>query len=645
MAFDGVVTKSIVNELQCLINGKINKIFEPNKNELLLGIYCGGKNFALNISIDSVNYRINLTTNSKANPQNALNFCMVLRKHLVGGIIKKIYSNGLERIVFIDIECHNELNDLITKTLVVELMGKHSNVILLSDKEIVIDSLRHLNKFDNSNRDIFPGSKYVSIVSDKPDFSCIKTFDNFYKLFSTESSLGTSISSTLSKKINGFGKNNIFYLLNELKINDSAYTLYDLKKLFEYLNNMVKLLEAEQLKNTTSCITVKDNSKFFSSSTYSKHKADYFICIDDVSSYDNLSINFFIDDFYFSKEQKEEFKSYRDSVSRLVLGQIKKVKDRINNINLKINECDKTDSYKLYGELITSNLYKIKDFPQDSIVLENYYDNNNPIEIPLDKSISPSKNAKNFFKKYRKLQNTIAIVSKQKELAEQELNYLESIIYELENATTTEDLENIYSEICDNFIFSKNSNTVNNHISSEAQKIATKSKKLSAKKKNKAQKEESSLMPTKYEIDGFTVWVGKNNKQNDYLTCRLAQNSDIWFHTKDIHGSHVVIRPSSFAEKSNLSANFDKDISDKLAISPSSASSGKKLDLSNSGIPDSVLYKCACLAAYYSKARMSQNVPVDYTFIKYVKKPNGAKPGMVIYTDNKTIYANPQLAQ
>ncbi len=183
MAFDGVVTKSIVNELQCLINGKINKIFEPNKNELLLGIYCGGKNFALNISIDSVNYRINLTTNSKANPQNALNFCMVLRKHLVGGIIKKIYSNVLERIVFIDIECHNELNDLITKTLVVELMGKHSNVILLSDKEIVIDSLRHLNKFDNSNRDIFPGSKYVSIVSDKPDFSCIKTFDNFYKLF------------------------------------------------------------------------------------------------------------------------------------------------------------------------------------------------------------------------------------------------------------------------------------------------------------------------------------------------------------------------------------------------------------------------------------------------------------------------------
>ena len=139
-------------------------------------------------------------------------------------------------------------------------------------------------------------------------------------------------------------------------------------------------------------------------------------------------------------------------------------------------------------------------------------------------------------------------------------------------------------------------------------------------------------MPTKLIIDGFTVWVGKNNKQNDYLTCKLAQNSDIWFHTKDIHGSHVVIRPSSLSEKSNSEHNESSSL----------PSISKKLNLSNSGVPDSVLYKCACLAAYYSKARMSQNVPVDYTYIKYVKKPNGAKPGMVIYTDNKTIYANPQ---
>ena len=147
MAFDGIVTKAVVSELNtCLINGKINKIFEPNKNEILLGIYSGGKNYCLNISIDSVNYRINLTTNSKPNPQNVLNFCMVLRKHLTGGTIRRIYSTGLERIVFIDVDVYNELNDLITKTLVVELMGKHSNIILLNSEHTVIDSLRHLNR-------------------------------------------------------------------------------------------------------------------------------------------------------------------------------------------------------------------------------------------------------------------------------------------------------------------------------------------------------------------------------------------------------------------------------------------------------------------------------------------------------------------
>ena len=614
MAFDGIVAKSVVAELQCLINGKINKIFEPNRNELLLGIYCGGKNYALNISIDSSNYRINLTTTSKPNPQNVLNFCMVLRKHLVSSVIKKIYSNGLERVIFIDVECHNELNDLITKTLVIELMGKHSNVILLANN-VVIDSLRHLNKFDNSARDIFPGSKYIQIEPSKPEFSTIKTFDDFYKLFA----MNGSISTTLSNSVNGFGKNNILYLLNELNIEDSSTTLDDYKKLFSYLKELTTMLESNTLSNDSSCVSISNNKEYIVSKSSNK-KTDYFVLLDNATNFDNLKINFFIDDFYFSREKDEEFKSYKETTSRIVLNQVKKIKGRLNNIELKIKECDKTDLYKLYGELITSNLYRIKDYPQNSIVLENYYDNNTPITIPLDKSISPSKNAKNFFKKYRKLQNTIAIVSKQKALANAELNYLESIIYELESASTLDELESIYSEVCDNFVFSKNSNTVKNNI------------KNSSNTKKQSKKDDSSLMPTKLIIDGFTVWVGKNNKQNDYLTCKLAQNSDIWFHTKDIHGSHVVIRPSSLSEKSNSEHNE----------SSSFPSISKKLNLSNSGVPDSVLYKCACLAAYYSKARMSQNVPVDYTYIKYVKKPNGAKPGMVIYTDNKTIYANPQ---
>ena len=590
MAFDGIVTKAVVSELNtCLINGKINKIFEPNKNEILLGIYSRGKNYCLDISIDSVNYRINLTTNSKPNPQNVLNFCMVLRKHLTGGTIKRIYSNGLERIVFIDIDVYNELNDLITKTLVVELMGKHSNIILLNSEHTVIDSLRHLNKFDNSNRDIFPGSKYLNIESAKKDFLAVKTFDEFYRDVSIDSE---NLPSTLSKVYNGFGKKNVSYLLETLNI-PTAVSTNNLKKVYSYLKDL--------FANMPDNVVLKE---------YSSVKKDYFAY---KSTNDGLAANFYLDDFYTSKEQSEQFKQYRDTVLKLVLNHVGKIKERISTIDLKIADCTNAEKYRLYGELITSNLYRIPDYPQSEVTLENYYDNNNLITIPLDEKFSPSKNAKNFFKKYRKLQNTIAIVEKQKELSEAELSYLESIVYELEEVSTIEDIDNIYSEICDNLIFGKNANTVNNHVYNKQSKI-TNSK--SSKQSN------ASNMPEKRNIDGYTVYIGKNNKQNDYLTCRLAQNSDIWFHTKDIHGSHVVLKTDSLhssSENSSASCTFN--------------------------IPDSVLYKCASIAAYYSKARMSQNVPVDYTLIKYVKKPNGAKPGMVIYTNNKTIYANPQNIQ
>ena len=608
MAFDGIVTKAVVSELNtCLINGKINKIFEPNKNEILLGVYSSGKNYCLDISIDSVNYRIHLTTNSKPNPQNVLNFCMVLRKHLTGGTIKRIYSNGLERIVFIDIDVYNELNDLITKTLVVELMGKHSNIILLNSEHTVIDSLRHLNKFDNSNRDIFPGSKYLNIESAKKDFLAVRTFDEFYRDVSIDAE---NLPSTLSKVYNGFGKINISYLLETLNI-PTAVSANNLKEVYSYLKDL--------FTNMPDNVVLKE---------YPSVKKDYFAY---KSTNDGLSVNFFLDDFYTSKEQAEQFKQYRDTVLKLVLNHVGKIKERISTIDSKIVDCTNAEKYRLYGELITSNLYRIPDYPQSEVTLENYYDNNNLINIPLDEKFSPSKNAKNFFKKYRKLQNTIVIVEKQKELAEAELSYLESIVYELEEVSTIEDIDNIYSEICDNLIFGKNANTVNNHVYNSTNKVANLNNsnylnhskngnlKKTNSKGNKLSKENSSNMPEKRNIDGYTVYIGKNNKQNDYLTCRLAQNSDIWFHTKDIHGSHVVLKNDSLHSSSeNFSASCTFNI------------------------PDSVLYKCASIAAYYSKARMSQNVPVDYTLIKYVKKPNGAKPGMVIYTNNKTIYANPQ---
>ena len=558
MAFDGIVTRAVVSELNgCLLNGKINKIFEPNKNEILLGIYSCGKNYALNICINPVNYRVHLTTDSKPNPQNVFNFCMVLRKHLTGGTIKKIYMNGLERIIYIDVDCYNDFNDLVTKTIVIELMGKHSNVILLNSDNTIIDSLRHLDKLDNSLRDILPGYKYLVLDSSKQDFTS-STFDDFYKILQNTESIATA----LSNYYTGFSKAGISYILSDLDINTEKISLDDYKRLYKYLKDIIS-------GNPLLCYKIDEK------------KDDFYVKL---QNSDNFQVNFFIDDFYFGKEEKEKFSYYQNDLLRLILNRLKRLEDKLSTANQSLNECSKMEDYRLYGELITANLYRIQNYNQTSITLENYYKNNEPIDIKLDGSISPSANAKKFFKKYKKLQNTYSIVQKQKELITAEIEYLDSIVYEINNCQTLQDLESVFSEISESLDL-----------------------KINDKNTPKKNEKVNSSMPTEFTIDGFTILVGKNNKQNDYLTCRIAKSSDLWFHTKDIHGSHVVLKLNK-----------------------------------NKPATDSIIYKCATIAAYYSKAKLSQNVPVDYTYIKYVRKPNGAKPGMVIYTNNKTLYVNPK---
>lgn len=566
MAFDGIVASAIVAELNSgILNGKINKIFQPNKQEVLIGIYNNGKNYLLNISIDSINYRLNLSTHSKPNPKNVFNFCMVLRKHLTGGTINKIYMNGLERVIYIDINCYNELNDLITKTLVIELMGKHSNIILLNPDSIIVDSLRHLTKLDNSIRDILPGYKYVSLQNLKLDFSHC-SFDEFYnKLNITDSKMSSVVSNTFI----GISKFEISCILNNLQIPDSTkISTEQYKNLYDYIQKLLSSIETNC--SEVSCQLMQNSNK-----------SDYCLVLSKQTS--SFDINFFIDDFYFNKEQTEKFVSERNNILHLILNKVKKLSDKLAIINSKIAECSKMDLYKLYGELITSNLYKISNYNQDCVTLENYYEDNKLITIPLDSSITPSANAKKFFKQYRKLQNTYAIVTKQKQLVEAEIEYLDNIVYDINNVQNIDELNSIYNDIADYLDLPQSSSSKSNL------KVIPN-------------------LPSEYKIDGFTILVGKNNKQNDNLTCKIAKNNDLWFHTKDIHGSHVVLR---------LDRNIKK-------------------------VPDSIIYKCATIAAFYSKAKLSQNVPVDYTYIKYVKKPNGAKPGMVIYTDNKTLYVNPK---
>ncbi|NLC87361.1 MAG: fibronectin/fibrinogen-binding protein [Clostridiaceae bacterium] len=564
MAFDGIVLKNVISELNtCLIGGKINKIYEPNKNEIILGIYSNGKNYGLLCNISSNAYRMHLTTNSKPNPMNAPNFCMLLRKHLIGFKIKSISSPSLERIASIELEGFNELNDLLTKTLVIELMGKHSNIILLNENNIIIDSIRHLDMSSGSLRDILPAREYAFPTSDKKNFISISGnsfIDNIIKedFIKSISDVYTGFSNTFVNEIT-----KSLNISNKDLNNDNISLIYN--KITYILNHLGT--------NNISCYKISDKDY-----TISAIPSDTF-----------LQTNFFLDDFYFTKEQNDSILTYKNNLLRLVLIALKKISKKICNINLKLKECEDMDKYRIYGELITSNLYHIDaNINKENITLSNYYDNNNSISIPLDSTISISYNAKKFFKKYHKLKNTLEIVSEQKIQAEKELDYLESIVYELENATSISELDEIYAEICENGIFKVN------------EKSNIKKNKINKRKIN------DEYEPIIYTVDGFSLYVGKNNKQNDYITTKLGKNEDYWFHTKDIRGSHCLLKCN-----------------------------GKQ-------VKEHTLIACAQIAAFHSKAKLSSNVPVDYCFIKNVKKPSNSKPGMVIYTNNKTLNVNPK---
>lgn len=585
MAFDGIVTNSIVKELKNIIGYKIDKVYEPEKNTVILGLYGKSLNLMLLMCISSTNYRLHLTTQKQKNPSTAPNFCMLLRKYLIGLKIKNIYTVDLERIVFIDLENNENPNKPICRKLIIELMGKHSNIILTDSNNIIIDSLRHTSTLEKSNRDIYPTARYIFPESNKYSFLELKDFDDFYdklepKLieYIAENSLNIEnldisnfrIDKLISNTFNGISLSFIQNVLQNLNVKDISKD--NLNLIFSKITEILSTSSLDIFKT--------ENGK------------DYFLYTTNNLSENQFNLNYKLDDFYFEKESSELFKNYRNSILHLILATMKKYEKRLENIDNKLSECSNMDKFRLYGELITSNLYQIPNRNLDSIDVENYYDNNNIITIPLDKKYLPSYNAKRYFKKYNKLKNALAIVNVQKEETIRDIDYIESVIYELDNSKTIEDIEAIYDEISENSLFSD--------------KLKTKSKKTSAKNKKAKPMTKNTLTsfnPLKYLIDGYTVLVGRNNKENDYLTCKFANKNDIWFHTKDIHGSHVILKTNP-----------------------------------NETIPDNILFEAAKLAAQHSKAKNSSHVPVDFCKVSFVKKPSGSKPGYVIYSNNKTLY-------
>ncbi len=560
MAFDGIVTKAIASELQNLSGARIDKIFQPNKNTILLGFYLNGLNYLLNICTDAQNYRVHLTTHAKPNPKIAPNFCMVLRKHLLGLHIKNIITQNLERLIIIEFEGFDDIDDIISTKLIIELMGKHCNIILVDEQNIIIDSLRHINNEDTT-RIIVPHYKYTYPTTNKFNFIDCSDFSDFQQKITS--------AAQISDTFNGISKS---FVEASIKNTNSLETLY------EYIKDIINRTDSNLLDFEEFSINKKKD--------YCLKKAD--------STSNPFHLNFFLDDFYYKKETSQEFKAYRDSILKMILDILKKYQKRLVNIDEKLNACKDMDKYQLYGELITANLYQINNEKVKEITLLNYYTNQNII-IPLDDIYTPAVNAKHFFKKYQKLKNTLDIVTLQKQETLNELNYIESIVYELENCSTLDEVSNIFEEISENVIFKEKTE---NYHNKKQQKI-----KKSFLTKNKY----VAFNPLKYNIDGYTLLVGRHNNENDYLTLKYAKKTDLWFHTQDIHGSHAILQITD--------KKFPEDIT---------------------------LIRCAEIVAYHSKAKNSSNVPVDVCEVKQVKKPANSKPGMVIYHNHKTLYVKPK---
>ena len=611
MAFDGIVTKAIASELQNLSGARIDKIFQPTKNNILIGMYSKGENHLLNISIDSGNYRIHLTKNPKPNPKIAYNFCMVLRKHLLGLSFKNVITSNLERIITIEFEGFDDIDDIISKKLIIELMGKHCNIILLDSHNVIIDSLRHINN-ENSDRIIVPHSKYIFPKISKNNILDFYQFEDFYNKLETlklNFLNDISILNIICNNFNGLSTSFLNYHIESL--NTKTYSYENIQKIHSLIFDIISKTETDSNQLTFANIMYKKGDS--TTNLKSEYVLDYDFNINSNHNLtstsskillNNFKLNYILDDIYYQKESKEEFKNYRDTVLKIILDILKKYTKRLDNINDKLKTCDNINTYKLYGELLTANLYKFtkNDTNKNNlneIQLENYYDNNSTVLIKLDPRYSISQNTKNYFKKYNKLKNTLEIVGQQKIDTFKELEYIQSIVYSLENSSTLTDISEIYEEISEHIIFKENARK--NATSSNNK---NKFKKSNSRKSKLIKNKSVTFNPIKYDIHGYTFLVGRNNKENDYLTLKYANSKDLWFHTKDIPGSHCILI----------------------------------LSHKNTYPSDDILYKCAQLAAKHSKAKNSSNTPVDICEVKYVKKPNKSKPGMVIYTNNKTFY-------
>lgn len=565
MAFDGIFIYSIVNEIKTLlVNGKVEKVSQPERDEIVLTVKNNRTTYKLSLSASSVYPKILLTEISKPNPITAPMYCMVLRKYLLGSRILDIRQLSSDRVVYIDFMSLDELGYDSIYTLAVEIMGKHSNITLIRDRDkIIMDSIKHITPDMSSLRTLLPGMKYINPpasaklnplefsleeFNDFIDKNQVKFNSNFF------SSVFTGISKTLSKEIYyRLDKSGVLTHENNEIYNFSLIFFSTIKKCdFSY-----SLYSKDSIVNEFHCIELLHLSEYTQ------------------TTYDSASK--LVDLFYYEKDKADRLKNKSSDLHKLININLERCLKKINLLEETLKDCSAKEVFKITGELLTANIFNIKQGNTEIEVFDYY--NNEYIKIKLDKEKSPSQNVQFYYKKYNKLKKSEEASKHQIQYARDEYEYLQSVLTNIENADSYDEIEEIKRELTDTgyIRFKKSTN-----------------------KKVKQTKPMHFISK-----DNIDIYVGKNNIQNDYLTLKFADKHDTWLHTKNIPGSHVIIKCFGIP-------------------------------------PENTLLEAANLAAWYSKGKNSTKVPVDYTEVKNVRKPNGAKPGMVIYSTNKTIYVDPK---
>ncbi|MBU8692556.1 NFACT family protein [Bacillus altitudinis] len=559
MSFDGIFTYGMTNELQeTLTGGRISKIHQPYKHELIFHIRSKGKNHKLLLSAHPSYARVQLTEHHDDNPSEPPMFCMLLRKHLEGGFIERFEQIGLDRVIVLHVRSRNEIGDEQTRKLYIEIMGRHSNLILVEDEtEQIIDGLKHLSPSVNSYRTVLPGHQYLLPPAQQKLNPFDVTKEDILKhLRFPEGKIANQIVDTFSGVSPLFAKEAVHRagLANQETIPST-------------LLEMFQLIQAHSF---TPQLTRKDGKEYF-------YLLELQHVDGDMKTFDSLSE--LLDRFYFGKAERDRVKQQAADLERFVANEKKKNENKLKKLTRTLEESQNAHKYQLYGELLTANIYAIKKGDKEATVINYYDEEGGEITIPLKTNKTPSENAQAYFTKYQKAKNAVEAVNEQIERTHEEIVYFDELIQQLSSASP-KDLEEIREELV------------------EGKYLRPKQKRNAKKKKP------SAIQLETYESSqGVPILVGKNNKQNEYLTTKAAARDDIWLHTKDIPGSHVVIRHKAPDEQTLLEA--------------------------------------AQIAAYFSKAKESSSVPVDYTKIRHVKKPNGAKPGFVTYDQQQTLFVTP----